>query len=439
LMNRNFLLLWQGQTVSLIGTQISIIAMVFWLKHTTESPALMGMVTMFSGLATVMVAPIGGALADRYSRRWIIVLCDLVGGLAVISLSLWMIFAPAATGWTLAGIFAVLILLSVADGFTGPAIAASIPDLAPKEKVPAANSMFSAAVQISTLVGKGIGGALFRLLGAPFALLLDGVTYLYCAFTECFVAIPQTLEEKKGDWREEIRGFGRQTWEGVGYVRANIGLTQLILIASLSNFFIAPMLALFPFYVEDHLKLHSDWYGYLLAIYGLGKLLGYLLAGIVTVPGKTRAVLIIACMLIEASLYGLMGVVNTAAAVAIIMMVGATATGFMSVSIITILQLTTPSEIRGRVFGLLGTVTACLIPIGAGISGWVASLTGKNIAVIYIFCACVMAFGTVPALFLKGFRSYLATDLNERQDERQDEQQESIPFEQRKEEMASAD
>ena len=98
LMNRNFILLWQGQAISQMGSQLSMIAMLFWIKHATESPALMGGMTMTSGLVGVLLSPVGGAFADRYSRRFIIIICDLISGLAVFSLSFWMWLRPRLKG-----------------------------------------------------------------------------------------------------------------------------------------------------------------------------------------------------------------------------------------------------------------------------------------------------------------------------------------------------
>ena len=67
LFNRNFLLLWQGQVVSLAGTQAYLVAFMFWVAQATDRPALVGTMTMIGGLATFL-SPIGGTLADRYSR-----------------------------------------------------------------------------------------------------------------------------------------------------------------------------------------------------------------------------------------------------------------------------------------------------------------------------------------------------------------------------------
>src|SRR5262245_35266979 len=144
LMNRNFLLLWQGQAISQIGTQLSTIALLFWLKHATESPVLIGIMAMISGLAAVALGPIAGAFADRYSRRLIIIVCDVVSGIAVLSLGAFMLFPGATNALALAGVFFVAIFVSSVHSFFTPAISASTPDLVPKDKVTGANSMLQA-------------------------------------------------------------------------------------------------------------------------------------------------------------------------------------------------------------------------------------------------------------------------------------------------------
>ena len=414
LFNRNFLLLWQGQAISQIGSQISTIAMLFWLKHATESPTLMGVMAMLAGLSAVVAGPIAGAFADRYSRRSIIIICDFISGFAVLSLSFLMLFAQSAQALCLAGVFVVSIVVSVVHSFFQPAINASTADLVPKEKVAGANSMLQASTKLSSLVGMGIGGMLFRMMGAPLVLLVDGITYLFSGISECFIKIPQILPEKKGSLGARGNEIKREIIEGLSYVRANTGLTQLLVITMGLNFLMAPILGLFPFYVEDHLKLHSGWYGYLLALYGLGNLVGFLVAGTIKVSARARASVMIGFMLAASVLNGTLGAVNTPGMVAAVVIGVGAAAGFMNVTIWTILQITTPSEIRGRVFGLLATVSACLLPIGMGLAGFAASLVGKNIALIYFFCGGCMILVTVVASLLGEFRKYLSFEPNDK-------------------------
>jgi DHA3 family macrolide efflux protein-like MFS transporter len=128
-MNKNFVLLWQGQSVNRLGLQAFSVAMLFWIKHATDSATLMGIMLMLSTLPAVLLSPLGGALADRYSRRRIIVLSDLLSGLAVLTLAALYWIAPQSTHIILIWLFIVSLLTSILSAFFMPAISAAMPDL----------------------------------------------------------------------------------------------------------------------------------------------------------------------------------------------------------------------------------------------------------------------------------------------------------------------
>ncbi len=82
--------------------------------------------------------------------------------------------------------------------------------------------------------------------------------------------------------------------------------------------------------------------------------------------------------------------------------------GFININIITLLQTSIPSELRGRIFGLLTTITAGLTPLGLGLGGVVADLTGRNIPLIYGVCGIILIFLSITISFLRPFRRFLS-------------------------------
>ncbi len=410
LFNRSFFLLWQGQLVSRIGSQAFAIAMMFWIKHATGSATLMGMIMMVSMLPSVILGPLGGAFADRYSRRSIIIFSDLLNGVVVLTLAGIMFMAPDEKSVIIIWLFVASIIVAVVGSFFRPAISASIPDLVPKTKVAAANSLNQFSVQLSTFIGQGIGGTLFRLLGAPVLFLVDGLTYLFSAFSESFITIPQTLREKSEAKSSAFAEFKSDIAEGFRYVWKRTGLRNLLLGASFLNFFSMPIILLLPFYVEDFLKARPDWYGFLLASFGVGAMLGYLAAGVLKLPGHARSMTMIVVLFCQTLGLGMLGLITLPWLSLLVMFLFGVMNGFFNVNIMTVLQISTPSEIRGRVFGLLNTLSMGLSPIAMALSGVIADLTNQNIPAIYVTCGVITASLSVPLALSKEYRLFLACE-----------------------------
>jgi len=424
LLNKDFFLLWQGQFVSQIGSQVHGIAMMFWLKHATGSASLMGTLMMLSMLPGVILGPIGGTIADNYSRRKIIIVSDIICGLAVLALAGILFYDPENVSLAVVWLFVAGIVIGVVSAFFRPAISAAIPDLVPKEKVAAANSMNQSSFQVSSLLGQGAGGVLFRLLGAPVLFLIDGLTYLFSAVSEMFITIPQVIPEKTPGFKPIMKKFMGDTAEGFKYVWNNRGMRAVFFTAALLNFLISPIAVLLPFYVEDHLGLTPDWFGFMIAAVGAGALLGYLLAGTLKISGHTRSFLLITFLTLIGLIFASFGFSrNGYLSLALFLMLGIFS-GAININIITVLQLTTPGEIRGRVFGLLGTITGGLMPIGMGLAGVVAELLDNDVTLIFIVCGLAMAVVNLAMAFDRHFRDFLACEIkNEKENDNIDSQE----------------
>ncbi len=413
LLNRNFVLLWIGQSVSQFGSQGFSIAMLFWTKHATGSASLMGLMLMTSALPAVLLGPIGGVFADRHSRRRIIILSDVLAGIGTLSIAGLMFAAPDATGLILVGLMVVATGLSAIGAFFGPAIYAAGPDLVPKDRVATANSLGQVSSELAMFFGQGLGGTLFRLLGAPALLLANGVTRLFSAASESFIAIPQVIPPRhSSSTRESIRAFAQDTADGLRYVWNRGGLRELVFASAGLSFFTMPVISLLPFFVEDSLGVSVDWYGFIVAAFGAGSLAGYLLAGTVKLAAPARSRWLATFMILEAAGYGLLGLARAPMAALILALAGGVADGFVTVYIATVVQLSTPTAMRGRVYGVLTTLAASVSPLATGLSGIVADLTGRRIPLIYLACGAIMTVMSVIIALNPGFRGLLASDMS---------------------------
>lgn len=408
LMNRNFVLMWQGQWVSQLGTQVYSVALLFLIKHATGSATLIGFLTMISAIPGVILSGIGGTVADRHSRRKIIIFSDLLRGILVVLLAGLVYMMPDATTTIIIWLGIISVVMSVTGSFFRPAFSAAIPDLVPPGQVTRAQSLRQMTVDLSVFVGRGLGGVLFRFLGAPLLILVNGLSFLYAATSETFAEVPQVMPERGGSWREEAAAFKQDIIEGVRYVWNAPGLRRLFFFFAIFNFFTMPVILLLSFYVEDFLRLPTDWFGYLLAIFAGGTLLGSLSTGFVRLNGRTRARLMVVFAVTNSLLVGTLGFVNdVATAAALALAIGAMG-AFNGVNISAILQMSTPSEIRGRVFGLLNTLSGSLAPLGMGLGGLVFDLTGQSIPLIYGGCGAIMVALSISISLSREFRTFLA-------------------------------
>lgn len=408
LWNRNFVIFWQGQFISRLGDQAFSIALALWITQTIGSATLMGLILAVSNLPSLFLTPIGGAVADRYSRRTILILVDGARGALLLILAGAYFLIPQDVNTLLALLFVAAIGLDIAGAFFGPAAAASIPNLVPRERVAGANSLGQFSTQVALFVGQAFGGTLYRLVGAPLMLLANAGSFLYAMQSTLLIRIPQHTPEQSRGWREAAQRFAADLRDGLRFVWGATGLRELVLISALSNFFTAPILLLLPFYVREHLQAAEDWYGYLLAAFGVGAMLGYAIVSAVVLKGRARAAALIIVMLVDGALYGILGMTRqplTALGLALIN--GATG-AFVMVHIMSLVQVTAPDHMRGRVMSLLSTIAGSVVPIAMGLGGVVADQTGRNIPLIYGVCSAILVTLTALIAGMPSVRGFLA-------------------------------
>lgn len=412
LWNRNYTLLWSGQFISGLGNHVFDVALALWVVQLTNSATLMGLVLAISSIPQLLLTPIGGVLADRYSRKKILVISDFVGGVLVVALGLLALFLPQQIWLSVGFIFVVSVGLSVVSAFFGPAAQAMIPDLVPSSRLSGALSLGQLSAQIGLFVGAGLGGMAFRLLGAPVLFLVNAITFFVASANSALIKAPQ-VERPKAEttnWRARMGAFGADLRQGLKFVWRERGLRTLVLITAIGNFFSTPFLSLLQFYLRDHLRVanYEDWVGYLGAAVSVGALLGFVIVGVAGFQGRRRANAILTMMLLDGLLYCLLIFVPSPAVALVLIALSGTFGAFLTVSITTVVQLITPKEMRGRVFGLLGTISGSITPIAFGLSGIITDLTGKNIALIYGVCGAILLGLSIVVNLNRDIRGFLA-------------------------------
>jgi DHA3 family macrolide efflux protein-like MFS transporter len=364
LWNRNFLLLWQGQLVSSLGDNFYAIALGFWVLEKTGSTGLMGTLMAVSTLPRVLISPFAGVWVDRTERRSLLIVMDVIRGLASAGvglaawaghLEIWMVFAAG-------------LVLSICGSFFGPAVSSAIPDIVPQEKIVQANSVFSLAYNGTGIIGTAGGGFLYQALRAPLMFLFDGFSYLFSAAAILFMSLPSVKHQS------QKLSFFQDMKAGLLFVRNFNGLKYSCLIFGVLNFFanigfflVLPMFQKIP-------TLGAAKYGIVMGILTGGSFAGYLLASVISIPSRKRFLIFYLGALMSAACMALFPVyVNMIYMSAVAILIGLSL-AVVNALISAVMQITVPSEMRGKVFGLLGTMAGSLTPLAFAVGGWLGEI-----------------------------------------------------------------
>jgi DHA3 family macrolide efflux protein-like MFS transporter len=409
LMNRNFLLLWQGQMISQLGNQAFSIGMAFWTLNVTGSASIMGLLIATLNLPTALLAPLGGAFADRFPRIRILVVCDLISGSAMMLQALAMMsgwFSPHALVGML---FGVALVLGMVNGFFLPTLSATIPDLVPEDKLTPANSLNQFSVQASALLGQALGGKLFLLLGASRLFLFDGISFLFASASEALVRVPvKPRDGERLGFAASARSYASNIREGMHYVWTTPGLPAYIGAPASYNFFAMAVFVLLPFYVRINLQRGADWYGYLLAMISVGMIVGFLLASLARFTGEARMRFMVLLIAAAPTPMLIVGFLHDRILALVIAFGLGICIGLINVNLITLVQHSTPPELRGRVLGLWSSLAGGLAPLGVILGGIAGDLTHKNIRLVYATCG-ILAFAiSAFCVALPSTRRFLA-------------------------------
>jgi MFS transporter, DHA3 family, macrolide efflux protein len=198
---RIFLVVWIGQFISLIGSQLSGYALSFWAYQQMGSMTQVAVLVGLLYLPNILISPIAGALIDRWNRRWSMILSDCLSGLcSVVALIL------AALGHLqLWHIYIGLPILSIASAFQSPAYAAAIAQLVPKEHHGRANGMTEVPIAVSRILTPVLAALLIGVAKLQHILLIDTLTFAIALLTLLIVRFPKlkpSAIQKKGDLRQ---------------------------------------------------------------------------------------------------------------------------------------------------------------------------------------------------------------------------------------------
>ena len=362
LRSRDFRLLWAGQTVSLIGDGAFLVALGWKTFELTGSTGSLALVLMAHGLAMLATLLIGGALADRYERRALMIVSDVarfgvIGALALTD----------ATGeLTFPLLIAFAVGFGLGDGFFYPAFGAIVPLVVEPHQIASANTLITLSRQLSFVVGPALAGVIYGLQGSAAIFGFNALTFLAAAGL-LLAARPRAFE------REPREGAIREIASGFHYVMSVPWLWISIFVASfILMIAMAPYTALLPAFVKEEFGRDVGAYGLLFTVQSAGMAVGTLTFGQLN-PRRRRIVFM--CVSFTANdlcVVAMALVPRFESALALVTLRGA-AIGFGIGIWTTLMMELVPESKLARVtsldfFGSLG-----LVPVGYAVTAFVST------------------------------------------------------------------
>jgi MFS transporter, DHA3 family, macrolide efflux protein len=355
-----FLTILAGQVVSTLGSNLTGFAIGVWIYQQTGSATKFALIALVTTLPGMLLAPLAGALVDRWDRRWAMILSDTGAGCMTLILA-FLLWADRLELWH------IYLLLSLSSAFAAlqwPAFTAATTLLVPREQLGRASGLTQTGNGIAELLAPALAGVLVGTVGLQGVVLIDVVTFLVAVSTLLVVRVPRPAVSAEGS---AARGnLLREAAAGWTYIRLRTGLLALLALLAATNFsmgimqvLVAPMVLAFS---------SAAVLGRVLSIAGLGMLAGSILMSIWGGP-RRRVAGILALLFFQ----GLSLIVGGLRPSALLI----TAAGFVFLFAAPLLlgtsqvlwQSKVPPDLQGRVFAMRRLVAWSAAPLAYLIAG----------------------------------------------------------------------
>ncbi len=327
-----------GETISMIGSWMQIFTQTWVLTDLTRKAVAFGWMGFASGIPTLLLAMVGGSLADRFDKRRIL-LAALTIQLILAILVGWLIQSHQIAIWHL---YTVAVLLGIVNAFEIPTVSAFIPELVAHGDLARALAIDRAIFHFTRTIGPAVGGFLISRLGQPLAYYVNAGTFVFLG-----AAILTIGPRPRGTQEEETQRKGPMR-AGFDFVRQDSPTRAMILLMAAAALFASPFFMMtMTLYGRDLLELNEGRMGLLMAMSGVGSVTGAISLFMIRRGHRARFLK----GAVSSTVIGLIGLAAAHsfgfAVVSIVLMTFGLSSGFGTAHIV--IQERTPHAIRGRV------------------------------------------------------------------------------------------
>ena len=395
LKNRTFLLLFLGNTISLIGFGFNLVGVSWLVLEVTGSELALGKLMAMATVPGVVLALFAGIIIDKVNRKWLLVVLDLFRMVVVSTFVILLI----QDRFSMTALFITVLLMGTGSSLFWPTAQAFVQELVSAKDYFHANALLSASYQAGSILGAGIGGVVVHFYGVPTALAFNALTHLISALL--ISAAPFTRQVV----HHEVDSILQSVSKGFIYFREKVGVLILGLTTILADVAIWGALSVLTITISKEVFFAGSWgYGLMEGFYGVGALISTVAVGYMTrFLGRDRALLL--C-------YVVAGVMCLFVPIAISIYLAAVAYFFMGlhnnaarICVRTIFMEQIPNKIMGRVQTILGVYTRLLVVASALSAGWIAENLSVNTGMIFTAIHYLIALlGTMIILALPAYK-----------------------------------
>ncbi|MEU9157631.1 MFS transporter [Streptomyces sp. NPDC048417] len=377
---RNFALLWTGQSASILGSQITYVAMpltAVLLLHATPMEA--GVLVALETLPFLLFGLFVGVMLDRRARRSVMIVADVVRAAALA----WIPVAHGLDVLNIGQLFVVVFVVGVMTVFFDLAHQSYTPGLIGRDRLGEANAKLELSDSIAQVVGPGAAGLLISALSAPVAIAVDAASYVLSFFTVAGLPADERPKRQPGAATLSVRASIR---EGFAAIVRHPLLRWFTTAALIINLFSGALMSVFFLYLLRVLEMGSKQVGLIVAVGSVGALAGVLLVGPLTARFGVGPTLILTMALpglgylVLAAVHG-----HSLAAIAVVAVASFVvqfSVPVFNVTVISFRQVSTPDELLGRVNATARTCALGAYSLGSLLGGALASGTGLRTAVV---------------------------------------------------------
>ncbi|MEM7114078.1 MAG: MFS transporter [Chloroflexota bacterium] len=360
---RTFMTIWVGQLISILGSGLTNFGLAVWIFQETGEATPFALTVLFGSVPRILLAPIAGAVVDRWNRRWVMIISDTVNVLLTIAaillfasgqLAIWHIYLLAA-------------VTAVLQAFQEPAYTASVTMLVPKEELGRANGLVQMGQALGMLVSPLLAGILFGVVGLRGIFLIDFISYFFAIAALLFVHIPQPERSQNATDEEAKASLWQDALFGWHYLRERTGLFNLLLFFALVNFclnFAAVLLG--PLVLSF---ATPTAFGTIQAVGGVGMLVGSIVMSSWGGPKGRVVPAVIGFIGVAAIGLTIAGLQASAWVVGLglfVLMFSVPLGGGISQ---TIFQRKVAADVQGRVFAIRGMISQSAMPLAFLLAG----------------------------------------------------------------------